>query len=233
MAQDIGQAGVRARDGRAGLPARGGAKDASRDTPRDGGTRQRIMDVARAAILEKGFDATSIDEITAATGITKGGFFYHFPDKNALAIALIEEYAAEEDRMFDDLGRQAEALADDPLEALLIFLKLMAQILDDIPSGHPGCLVATFAYQERLFRADVIAANRQAVTAWRDRFGAMFRAIEATRTPRTPIPAADLADMVSTTVEGGLVLSKAFGDPTVTARQILALRGLIRAHYAG
>ena len=33
-------------------------------------TRDRILDVAEAAILEKGFAATSIDELTAAVGIT-------------------------------------------------------------------------------------------------------------------------------------------------------------------
>ena len=195
-------------------------------------TRTRIMTIAREAILAKGFDATSIEEIVTAAEITKGGFFYHFPDKNALAIALIEEYIAEEDALFDQITAEAEALADDPLETILIFLKRMAQVLDDIPSGHPGCLVATFAYQERLFRSDVVEANRRAVTRWRERFAAMFRAVEAMRPPREQIPADDLADMVTTTVEGGLVVSKAMGDPKVTVRQLLALRRLIKQLYA-
>ena len=38
------------------------------------------MDIAQDAVLAKGFDATSIDEIVAAADITKGGFFYHFKD---------------------------------------------------------------------------------------------------------------------------------------------------------
>jgi AcrR family transcriptional regulator len=41
-----------------------------------------------AAVLEKGFAATSIEELIAAVGITKSGFFYHFKDKNELAKAL-------------------------------------------------------------------------------------------------------------------------------------------------
>ena len=47
-------------------------------------TRTRIMDIAEASILTKGFDATSIDEIVAAAEITKGGFFYHFKSKKDL-----------------------------------------------------------------------------------------------------------------------------------------------------
>ena len=41
-------------------------------------TRERILDLAQAAVLDKGFAATSIDELIAGAGITKSGFFYHF-----------------------------------------------------------------------------------------------------------------------------------------------------------
>ena len=66
-------------------------------------TRTRIMDIAEAAVLEKGFGGTSIEEIIEAAGITKSGFFYHFRDKNALALALLERYVETEDAFFDDL----------------------------------------------------------------------------------------------------------------------------------
>ena len=42
---------------------------------------ERILDRAEVAVLDKGFAATSIDELIAAVGITKSGFFYHFKDK--------------------------------------------------------------------------------------------------------------------------------------------------------
>ena len=49
------------------------------ETPRKGSdTRERILEVAEAAVLEKGFAGTSIEEVIAAVGITKSGFFYHF-----------------------------------------------------------------------------------------------------------------------------------------------------------
>ena len=60
------------------------------ETPRKGAdTREHILDVAEASVLDKGFDATSIEEVIAAVGITKSGFFYHFKDKNKLAKALL------------------------------------------------------------------------------------------------------------------------------------------------
>ena len=48
-------------------------------------TRERILEIAEAAVLAKGFGATSIEEVIAEAGLTKSGFFYHFKDKHDLA----------------------------------------------------------------------------------------------------------------------------------------------------
>jgi TetR/AcrR family transcriptional repressor of nem operon len=78
------------------------------ETPRKGSdTRERVLDVAEAAVLEKGFAATSIEEVIAAVGITKSGFFYHFRDKNELAKALLIRYVEREDALFDELFARA------------------------------------------------------------------------------------------------------------------------------
>ena len=46
----------------------------------------------RSAVLAKGFASTSIEELIAAVGITKSGFFYHFRDKGELAKGLMLRY---------------------------------------------------------------------------------------------------------------------------------------------
>ena len=58
-----------------------------RPVARGGATRERLLDIAEAGVLAKGFAGTSIDEIIAEAEITKSGFFYHFRDKNELARA--------------------------------------------------------------------------------------------------------------------------------------------------
>ena len=194
-------------------------------------TRARILDIAQDAILQKGFDATSIEEIVAAAEITKGGFFYHFHDKNALARALIERHIAVEDRIFDDLWARARELHDDPLHSTLIGLKLLAEMLADMPNGHPGCIVATAAYQDRLFDAGVRDLNRRAVLGWRKRFRGMFDEIAAVYPPREEVDLDALADMVSTVVEGGIGMGKALGEPHMVVGQILLLRQFIRRMF--
>jgi TetR/AcrR family transcriptional repressor of nem operon len=53
--------------------------------------------VADAAVLEKGFAASSIEELIAAVAITTSGFFYHFKDKNEIAGAFLVRYVERED----------------------------------------------------------------------------------------------------------------------------------------
>ena len=194
--------------------------------------RDRILEVAQDAILAKGFDATSIDEIVAACDITKGGFFYHFPDKNALALALIEKHIVFEDGIFDDLEARAAELVDDPLQRALVGLKLLAELLEDMESGHPGCIVATAAYQDRLFNQEVREANRRAVLGWRRRFHEMFAEIAEVYPPRSEVDLDGLSDFVGTVVEGGIVMAKALGEPKVTAGQVMLLRDYVKLLFS-
>ncbi|MEM8652117.1 MAG: helix-turn-helix domain-containing protein, partial [Pseudomonadota bacterium] len=97
-------------------------------------TRSRILDIAESAVLEKGFEATSIDEIVAAAKISRGGFFYHFKDKNALARAMLERYIEVENALYDDLFARAKELDDDPLHTMLIGLKMLAEMLEEMPT---------------------------------------------------------------------------------------------------
>jgi AcrR family transcriptional regulator len=196
------------------------------------GTRTKILDVAQDSVLAKGFEATSIDEIVANAEITKSGFFYHFKDKNALARALIDRHIEVEDELFDDVLGRARELSEDPLQAALIGLKLLAELIEDMPGGHPGCVVATAAYQDRLFNEDVREANRRAVLGWRRRFREMFDEIASTYPINDNVDLDHLADMVSSVVEGGIIMSRALGDPLITSQQIMLLRSYLKFLFA-
>ena len=133
-------------------------------------TRERILQIAETSVLTKGFGATSIEEVIAEARITKSGFFYHFKDKNELAHEMLRRYVNENDRVFNDVFERGRQLADDPLQGFLIGLKLLAEVLRDLPNGHPGCLIASVCYQERLFDRKVRELSAQSVKNWNARF---------------------------------------------------------------
>ena len=48
------------------------------------GGRARILQVARAAFVERGYAAVSMQELAGAAGLTKAAIYYHFRDKQEL-----------------------------------------------------------------------------------------------------------------------------------------------------
>lgn len=195
-------------------------------------TRDRILAIAEAGVLAKGFGATSIEEVIVEAGITKSGFFYHFRDKNELAREMLKRYVASNDQLFDDIFARGRELSDDPLQAFLISLKLLAEVMSDLPNGHPGCLIASICYQERLFDREVRELTAQSVRSWNARFRAILGEIASVHPPREPVDLDDLADMLSCVVDGGIIMSKTLGDPSRLTRQVLAFRSFVKLLFS-
>ncbi len=56
--------------------------------------RQRLLDAALAVFTEHGYSDTAIDQVARASDTSKGGLYFHFPSKQALFLALLDESSA-------------------------------------------------------------------------------------------------------------------------------------------
>jgi AcrR family transcriptional regulator len=119
-------------------------------TDRGGETRRRILDVAAEAFAERGYVGTSLSEVLKASGVTKGGFYFHFPSKEALALATLrhkqERWSAVVmaaalrcPRAIEQLDAMAEALCDlheqDP--TCRAVTRLCTELADEHPELRP------------------------------------------------------------------------------------------------
>ena len=119
-------------------------------TDRGGETRRRILEVAAEAFAERGYAGTSVSDVLRASGVTKGGFYFHFPSKEALALAalrqkqerwtgLVMAAVMREARAVDQLRAMVEALCDlheqDP--ACRAISRLSAELGDEHPELRP------------------------------------------------------------------------------------------------
>ena len=57
--------------------------------------RQRVLDAALEVFTQHGYGDTAIDEIARASDTSKGGLYFHFPSKQALFLALLDEASVE------------------------------------------------------------------------------------------------------------------------------------------
>lgn len=187
-------------------------------------TRQRILDAAQAAVLERGFSATSVDTIQAAAGISRGTFFYHFPTKDHLARSLIERYADVDRKMVDGFMARAEQLARDPLEQALIFVTLHEDLFQEDTGALPGCLFASYSYEAGLFDEGTHGLIEDSIRHFRDVFGGKLReAMERHETVVETDPV-ELADFGYGIMQGAFILSRQFDDTTLMIAQIRRLR---------
>lgn len=191
-------------------------------------TRAQILAVAEQLILQHGYTGTSIDRIIGESGITKGGFFYHFEGKSDLARCLIQRYLEQDRVFFEGLLDRASSLTEDPLQQLLVFLKLMAEAMADLPSSHPGCLVASFTYESHQFDDEIRRLNAEGMLAWRRIFLDLLEEIAEKHPMRIEQPLEDVADMLTAVTEGGIVMSRCIADKHILPHQLLQFRSYIR-----
>lgn len=70
-------------------------------------TRERILDAALEKFSSKGYHDTRMDEIVEESGTSKGSIYFHFPNKERLFLALVDQFADLLER------RVTEAIADE------------------------------------------------------------------------------------------------------------------------
>lgn len=195
---------------------------------RSNSSRERILDCAQEIILQKGFSGTSIDEILEKSAITKGGFFYHFDGKPGLAKALAERYLVEDAAIFDGLFKQADELSENPLHQLLIFLKLFAEMMGNMETTHPGCLVVSFTYENQQFDEQMRELIRKGIDGWRDMLAWRLENIVKKYPPKEELNVSALSDLFTSAIEGGIILSRAYSDKKYLVEQVLSYRNYIR-----
>jgi len=102
-------------------------------------TRAKLLDAARDVIRTKGYAGSTVDDICAAAGVTKGSFFHHFDSKEDLGIAALERFGAMAATLF---GSAPYRSASDPRDRVLGYVDFRISLLQgEIPLYT--CLIGT------------------------------------------------------------------------------------------
>ena len=187
-------------------------------------TRERILANAEELTLKQGFAGTSIDNILNATGITKGSFFYHFKSKADLAHALVERYWARDYQLFEQFSKRADELSDDPLQSMLIFLKLFEEFIEEREEPPEGCIFASYVYQSQQFDDAIREFIAEGFKEWKKLYEDRIKQIIKKYPPQIEIDAGELAEMIMCIIEGGFILSKSLQDVKLLARSVRQFR---------
>jgi TetR/AcrR family transcriptional regulator, transcriptional repressor for nem operon len=179
-------------------------------------TRRSVVRAAAAAMRVKGPDGVSVAEIMAEAGLTHGGFYAHFPSKQALIAEAVEEAFGQSRRRF---ARMTEGMT--PRDALASFIDgyLCADHRDNPQRGCPiSTLVNDLPRQSQGVR-DAFDAGVEISVA----------RLEAWLPGQDPAARRGLASSILAEMAGAMALARAVSDDDRAEQLLAASRTGIRA----
>lgn len=195
-------------------------------------TREKILDGARELILERGYSGTKIDHVLEHVGITKGAFFHHFKTKDELAKALLRRYASQDAQVYAETREQAEKLSDDPLQQILIFIRLFEDMFSELTEPYPGCLLASYLYELQQFDDETRDLLHDTFARWRTLLQEKFEAIVKKYPPKISVSPSQLADGFTVVLEGAFITGKAMNEARLVTEQLRLYRNYIELLFA-
>jgi TetR/AcrR family transcriptional repressor of nem operon len=97
-------------------------------------TRRRILDAAFLEMYRNGFQGMRLDEVTAASELTKGALYHHFPNKQALGYAVVEEV----------IGPMLETMWVQPLKRASDSLQGLLDVIEQVPEQRPAAMMIQY-----------------------------------------------------------------------------------------
>lgn len=167
--------------------------------------RSKLLEAALTVIRTKGYSATTVDELCASAGVTKGAFFHHFKTKDELGVAAADHWSATTSAMFAAAPYHAHS---DPLDRVLAYIDLRKALLQ---GGVPDftCLVGTMVQETYETAPDIRDACDRSISGHAATLVADIEAAMAARGMTPQWTAASLALHTQAVLQGAFILAKA------------------------
>lgn len=185
-------------------------------------TRQLIVEKAAHLFNVKGYAATSMSDIIEATGLAKGGIYGNFRNKEEIAVHAFE-YASK--RVFDEMTFKIKARPTytGKLEAILQFYR---NYTEESPI-EGGCPILNFSCDVDDTNPELKARVREAMELM---LGTLVYLIEQGKKKgefRKQANAEELADIIYSQIEGGIMMSRTYGHSKKLNRLLDYLQSFI------
>lgn len=131
--------------------------------------RQRIIDAANQLFYTRGYNQTSFRDISVATGIPRGNFYYYFKTKDDILGAVVDARV----KSYGEMIAQVEQSTADPRERLLAFAGMMEQHSDDVIAV--GCPVGSLSTELAKDNENLQSLSRAVFELIRDWMAAQFK----------------------------------------------------------
>jgi TetR/AcrR family transcriptional repressor of nem operon len=154
---------------------------------------------------ERGFNASSVQDITDAAGVPKGSFYNHFKSKEALAAEIVTAYG----EGTTDRG----ILTDRGVPALTRLKKHFAALNDYFSSCTDGCLVGKFMAEVSNDTPEIRARLIEVLERWGEQLSSAIADGQREGSIRKDLKADDLAAFLIDAYEGAILRTRVEKGP--------------------
>ncbi len=171
-------------------------------------SRQKILDAAVRLIRINGYAATSVDDLCVEAGLTKGSFFHHFKDKEALGVAAAQHWTAMTAPLFEGAPYHGKETA---LERVLDYIDFRKSIIRG-ELAEFTCLAGTLAQEVHTSHPAIARAAGASIT---DHAATLVEDIQVSMDESGKtfgFSAKSLALHTQAVLQGGFILAKATSD---------------------
>jgi len=204
------------------VPQAGGGAP-SRGRAARGSARDKLIAAAHQAVRRKGYAATTVDEICAAAGVTKGAFFHHFASKDALAVAAADGWTERARPMFEI---PPHTKLDDPLDRLIGHIDFRLAMIDG-PVEDFTCFVGTMVQEAYATNDAIRAACEASITAYCEALAPDIEAAIARHGISHGVSAISLARHVQAVLQGAFIMAKTANEAAIARDSVAHLQRYI------
>jgi len=185
-------------------------------------TWRKLVDAGVKLMRLRGYNATTVDEICADAGVTKGGFFHYFKSKDDIARAAATRFFEEQTKNYEAAPFRKSA---DPLDRVFGRLDYVKETLGSRDHVTRGCLIGMFAQELALTHPDIRDLCQNFFSRMARDFSNDLAAAKAAHAPEAQFDPKALAQFYLSMVQGSLVLAKSAGNNEVLRDNIEQFRG--------
>lgn len=186
-----------------------------------------LLDAATELFRRNGFVATTVDDICAQAGVTKGAFFHYFPTKEALADACLEQWDRRSVAM--EAGAAFQKVTD-PIDRVFAYIDFYIVLFDN-PQLVKSCLAGTTAQEVSESHDTLRQAANVCFANAEKRFKSLLDA--ACQRNGARLNTQSLAELWMATIQGSLVLCKASRDESVIRKNLTHFKVYLRSLLTG
>ncbi len=172
-------------------------------------TRQRIVELAAPVFNCKGYVGASFRDLIDATGLEKGGIYNHFGSKEALAL---EAYDHAMSIVTTALARSQDNATDAPDRLVRLIRAFSTSARKPVIEG--GCPIMNTAIEADDTHPELRNRARDSMTQWHRLIGRIVKDGKAEGTLRDDVDPYALASTITGALEGALMLSRLYDDPS-------------------